>query len=195
VLLAAQVVTALHTIVSRRIPPVEDGVITIGTIQGGTKQNILAERVDLRGTIRSFEPHVREILLAEIERACGVARALGGDYRLSIRAGYPATVNDPALTALGRAALAEILPPGALHEMQLEMGSEDFSLFARQAPGCYFSLGTGTPGQPLRPAHHPGFDLDESALPLGAAALAHLAIRTLEQWPFDGGAGASAGAD
>jgi len=192
VLLAAQVVNALHTIVSRRIQPMDSGVITIGTIRGGTKQNILAERVDLRGTIRSFDAQVRAALLAEIERACDVARALGGDYRLSIRAGYPAMLNDPALTALARAALVELVPADAILEMVLEMGAEDFSFFAQRAPGCYFSLGTGTLGQPQRPAHAPSFDLDESALPLGAAALAHLAIRTLEQWPFDGGAQSTA---
>jgi amidohydrolase len=181
ILLAAQVVSVLHTVVSRRIPALDSGVVSIGTIHGGTKENIVAEQVELRGTMRSFDPEVRQTLIREIDRACGLARAMGGDYRLRIREGYPALANDPALTSLARETACAIAGPEAVQDAKPDMGSEDFSFFTQRAPGCYIMLGVGVPGQPMRPAHHPSFDIDESALPLGAAILAGLALRYLEQ--------------
>jgi IAA-amino acid hydrolase len=180
ILLAAQVVSGLHTIVSRRIPALDSGVISIGTIHGGTKENNLAEQVELRGTIRSFDPIVRQTLLQEIDRVCGLTRAMGGDYRLSIRQGYPAVFNDPHLTSFAHQVASDLVGPEAVHEHKPEMGSEDFSFFTQGVPGCYLLLGAGAPGQPFRPAHNPHFDVDESALPLGAATLAQLAIQYLE---------------
>jgi IAA-amino acid hydrolase len=187
VLLAAQVVSALHTVVSRRIPALDSGVISIGMIHGGTKENILAGQVELRGTIRSFEPEVRQTLIREIERACSVARALGGDYHLSIREGVPVLVNDPALTSFARKVARGLVGAKAVKEVKPEMGSEDFSLYTQRARGCYITLGTGVPGQPVRPLHHPCFDVDESALPLGAATLAQLAVSYLEERPLEKG--------
>ncbi|MCL4395825.1 MAG: M20 family metallopeptidase [Chloroflexi bacterium] len=184
VLLAAQVVCALHTIVSRRIPADSSGVISVGTIHGGTKENNLADHVELLGTIRSFDPEVRQTLVRELDRACGVARAMGGDYQLTIREGYPALANDPKLTAFASKVGCDVLGPGSVVQARREMGSEDFSFFARRAPACYLILGVGTPGQPLRPLHGPTFDVDEAALPLGAAVLAQLAISYLEEQPL-----------
>ena len=185
VLLASQVIGALHTVVSRRISPLDSGVISIGLIHGGTKENILAEQVELRGTVRSFKPEVRQALLREIDRVCGITRAVGGDYRLSIRHGYPALHNDPSLTAFAVEALTGLIGSEALLPLEPEMGSEDFSFFAQRAPACYMSLGVRFPGQPMRPAHHPSFDIDESALPLGAASLAHLAVGYLNARPHE----------
>ncbi len=181
ILLAAQVATALHTIVSRRISGLDSGVISIGMIYGGTKENNLADEVVLRGTIRSFEPKVREKLISEMERACGIANALGGEAELVVQHAYPSMVNDPALTAFARQSAANLVGPEAVSEMKPEMGSEDFACYLEKIPGCYLLLGTHTPGQPLRPSHSPIFDVDESALPLGAALLAQLALGYLER--------------
>jgi IAA-amino acid hydrolase len=185
VLLASQVVGALHTVVSRRIPPLDSGVISIGMIHGGTKENILAEKVELRGTVRSFKSEVRHTLLNEIDRVCQVARAMGGDYHLSIRQGYPALRNDPALTAFALEVLPGLVGSEAILPFEPEMGSEDFSFFGQRAPACYIGLGIRPPGQPMRPAHHPAFDIDESALPMGAAILAQLAVAYLEARPLE----------
>lgn len=179
--LAAQVVVALQTVVSRRLDPTRGKVLTVGTIQGGTKDNIVAGQVTMTGTIRTFEPETREILFAELERACGVARALGGDFELTIYPGYIPTVNDPATTALVRQAGADLLGAENVQEAPLEMGGEDFSYFAREAPGCFFLLGGAMPGEPKRLHHHPLFDVDERCLPIGAALLAEAAIRFLKQ--------------
>jgi IAA-amino acid hydrolase len=104
---------------------------------------------------------------------------------LSIRHGYPALHNDPSLTAFAVEALTGLIGSEALLPLEPEMGSEDFSFFAQRAPACYMSLGVRFPGQPMRPAHHPSFDIDESALPLGAASLVHLAVGYLNARPHE----------
>jgi IAA-amino acid hydrolase len=187
VLLAAQVVSALHTVVSRRIPPLESGVISVGTIHGGTKENILADRVVLTGTIRSFNPEVRQTLVREVDRACSIAQVLGGDYHLSIREGYPALLNDPVLASFARKVASDLVGSAAVQEIRPEMGAEDFAYYTQRAPGCYLTLGTSVPGQPARQPHTPYFDVDESVLPLGAAIMAQLAIRYLEERPLEQG--------
>jgi amidohydrolase len=181
ILLASQVVTNLHTIVSRRISPIDSGVISVGVIQGGSKENNLADQVELRGTIRSLHPAVRQVLFRELDRACQVAKALGGDYELRIQEGYPPVINDEELAALVRRVASNMVGPEAVHERPPELGSEDFSFFMQRAPGCYFELGVRVPGQPLRPMHSPHFDVDESMLPLGAAILAGVARAYLEE--------------
>jgi len=181
IVLAAQVINALQTVVSRRLDPTRGRVLTVGTIQGGTKDNIMAGEVVMTGTLRSFEPETRETLLAELERACQVARALGGDYKLVVTPGYIPTVNDPAMTALVREVGGDLIGADNVREAPLEMGGEDFSYLAREAPGCFFWLGGATPGEPRRLHHHPRFDLDERCLPIGAAILAETAVRFLER--------------
>ena len=183
--LSAQVIQALQTVVSRRVDPTRGKVLTVGTIQGGTKDNIMAGQVTMTGTIRSFEPDTRETLFAEMERACGVARALGGDYDLTIYPGYNPVVNDRAMTALVRETGVDLLGGEKVLEAPLEMGGEDFCYFAEKAPGCFFMLGGATPGEDKRRHHHPLFDVDERALPLGVALLAEVAIRYLRQASSD----------
>ena len=181
IVLAAQVVVAIQTIISRRIRPLDSGVITVGTIRGGTRTNIVADRVELAGTIRSFKPEIRQQLFDELERACGVARALGGDYELKITPGYPTTANDETLTEFVRQVGIDLLGPDKVGEAKAEMGAEDFSFLAACAPGCFFRLGAGFPGQEPRRGHNPSFDVNEDALPVGAAVLAEVARRYLEQ--------------
>jgi amidohydrolase len=179
--LAAQVINALQTVVSRRLDPTRGKVLTVGTIEGGTKDNIVAGRVTMTGTIRTFEPEIREQLFSEMERACGVARALGGDFELDIIPGYIPIVNDRDMAALVRQVGGELLGEQNVKNAPLEMGGEDFSYFSEKAPGCFFWLGGATPGEPKRLHHHPHFDVDERCLPLGAALLAKVAIRYLKQ--------------
>ena len=183
--LASQVVNALHTIVSRRVPALESAVLSIGMIQGGTKENNLAEQVELRGTIRTFNPEIRQKLIDEMHKACSIAKVLGGDYQLTIQAGYPALRNDPTLATFARNLAASLVGTQAVEEIHPEMGSEDFSFYTQMTPGSYLSLGVRTPGQPMRPLHSSIFDVDESAIPLGAAVLAELAYQYLERKPLE----------
>jgi amidohydrolase len=181
IVLAAQVIQALQAVVSRRTDPTHAKVLTIGTIQGGTKDNIIAGRVAMTGTLRTFDEPTRQVLLEEMEKACSVARALGGDYSLKVIPGYLPVENDPALSALVRQVGAELLGAGSVTEAPLEMGGEDFSYFVQSAPGCLFWLGAAFPGEPRRLHHHPRFDIDERCLPLGTALLAEVSMRYLGQ--------------
>jgi amidohydrolase len=181
IVLAAQVLNALQTVVSRRLDPTRGRVLTVGTIQGGTKENIMAGEVVMTGTLRSFDGETRQTLLHELERACEVARALGGDYDLRLTPGYIPTVNDPEMTALVREVGIDLIGAENVTEAPLEMGGEDFSYLAEKAPGCFFLLGGATPGEPRRLHHHPRFDVDERCMPIGAAILAETAVRFLQR--------------
>jgi amidohydrolase len=153
----------------------EAGVITVGTIHGGSRRNILADRVTMEGTIRSLAPKVREALLTELRQACEIAPPLGGDYELDVIPHVPPLINDSNLTALVQQVGKALLGEEYVRPAQSEMGGEDFAFYLEHAPGVYFRLGVATPGQPLRRAHSPAFDLDERALPIGAAMLAETA--------------------
>ena len=176
--LAAQVVTAIHGIVSRRMKPTEHGVISVCSMHAGTTTNVIPESVQLLGTTRSFDPKVREQLHADLERAFAVARALGGDYKLEIQDGYPATVNDPQMVELVRALAIDLLGSERVKEAELQMGAEDFSFMAQAKPAAFFNLGAKK-DTVHRPHHNPVFDIDEHALPTGAALLAEAARRYL----------------
>ncbi len=179
IVLAAHAILALQTVVSRRLDPVDAGVVTVGTIHGGTQDNIIPERVSLTGTIRSLRDEVHGQIQREIRRALGVVRALGGDYDVRFSPGYPVTTNDPGLTALGARVAGELLGADAVLPAAPVMKGEDFGILAEHAPGCYVRLGVGFPGEPPRTPHDPHFDLDERALPIGAALLAQTALRYL----------------
>lgn len=177
--LAANVVTALNQVVARRVAPLDSAVITVGTINGGTRPNIVAGRVTLSGTLRSAKEETRQLLFAEVERAFRVAETLGGDYELHIEHGCPAVVNDASLTALVQGVAEELLGTANVVHAEPVMASEDFSFLISKAPGCFFRLGTGLPGEPARVIHSPTFDIAEAALPVGAALLAAVARRYL----------------
>ncbi len=177
--LAAHVILACQNAVARRISPMASGVLTIGRIEGGVAENVLAERVTLAGTIRYFEADVRETLHREVHRALGVAETLGGRSTLDLRPGYPPVVNDARMTELAAAAFADAFGEAAVADADPMMGAEDFALFQREAPGCFFWLGAAL--EDPREHHHPNFDIEERALPRGAAALAACAVRALAE--------------
>jgi amidohydrolase len=178
--IAGHVILALHGIVSRRLRPYDPAVISVCTIHGGNTDNVVPEQVEMSGTIRFFTTEVQQQIHAEIERALGVAQALGGDYRLRIAIGYPPMVNDPGMTALIREVVTDLLGEGHLRPPRQEMGAEDFGFFSARAPGAMFSLGCQRPGEERR-AHSPRFDIDEACLPIGAAILSETALRFLRR--------------
>jgi IAA-amino acid hydrolase len=179
IVLAAQAILALQTIVSRRLDPMDAGVVTVGSIHGGTLDNIIPEHVDIAGTLRSLKTKVYEQLKEEVTRALGIVHALGGDFRVKFHTNFPVTYNDPTVTSLVTEVAQEMLGPEQVLPAEPEMGGEDFSIFAQRVPGCFMRLGGGFPGQPLRNHHDPNFDIDESALPIGTAILAQVALRYL----------------
>ena len=183
IVLAANVINAIHQIVSRRLDPIDSGVITIGTIQGGTVNNVIPDTVEMSGTIRSMTPEGRELLHNELRKACGIVEALGGSFDLEIVYGYPPTVNAVEATEIMFQSGAELVGAAQMHEKDPVMGAEDFSYMAQVTPGCMFNIGVHDPawGDNFYPVHRADFRLDENALPLGAAALANAAIRWMEK--------------
>jgi len=180
--LSGLVIQAIHQVVSRRVNPLDSGVITIGTIHGGTVSNVIPASVDMTGTIRSFTPETRKLLHEELGKAVRLVEAMGGSADLRIEYGYPPTVNNPEATEVLRAATAGLLGAEHVIEAPPVMGAEDFGYMAREAPGAFLFLGVKNPGwDRTYPVHRPDFRMDEDALPIGAAALAAAAITWMEQ--------------
>ena len=178
IFILAQVINAIHGIRARRIDPVHPAVISIGSVHGGFTTNVIPNEVELQGTIRSFDEETRHRLWDELDRAFGVARALGGDYELRIEEGFPALYNSPEIAGVIRGAARDLLGRAAVHEPEAGMGAEDFAFMAREAPGAMFNLGVKRDAV-NRPHHSPQFDIDESTMPIGVAVLAETAVRLL----------------
>ncbi len=180
IFISGQVISAMQGIVSRCLDPTEPAVVTIGSIHGGTAGNVIPCQVELRGTIRSLDEELRRQTWIELERAFEVSRALGGDFELKIEEGYPVLVNDPDIARLIDQVGIDLLGADGVQIEEPEMGAEDFSVLANQAPGAMFSLGVKHKGSPEpRQLHSPHFDIDEKALPIGVAVLAESARRYL----------------
>lgn len=167
----AQIVTALQTIVSRNVSPLETAVVTVGSIHGGDAFNIIPAQVELTGTIRTYNPQVREKVAQRTREIIeGVARAYGAEATLEIEPITPATINDAQVVTVVRAAAEAVMGAANVSSGERTMGSEDAAFFLRQIPGCYFFLGSANPERGLNAPHHnPRFDFDEEALPLGVA--------------------------
>lgn len=176
---ATVVLGAVQQIVSRRISASSPAVVSITTIHGGVKENIIAERVELGGTIRSTGGDARRQLISELEHCLDVGRALGAGCELKVEEGYPATINDPNVTSIIREAAASMLGADRVVEMPFDTWAEDFSYLAASVPGSMFWLGVTSSRVPAPVWHSPLFDLDEDALPIGAAVFAAAALRLL----------------
>jgi amidohydrolase len=175
----AQVVNAIQGIQALRVNPLQPAIVSVEAVHAGESTGVIPAKAKLHGNIRCFDSEVQKQLAMELERALGIARAMGADYRLTIRHTFPSTFNDPGVVAVVRQVAEEIVGPGKVYEPPPEMFGEDFSYMAQQVPGAFFRLGAQL-GDEYRPHHNPRFDLNESALPVGAAVLAGAACRILE---------------
>ena len=173
---AAALVGSLQTIVSRNKDPLAAGVVTCGTINGGYAYNVIADRIVITGTSRSFTPETQELIKTRMGCiCCGVAQTYGGEIDLKYEYGYPATVNAyPECVAAVTAAAAKVVGPERAALPQKTMGAEDMSYFLQEKPGCFFFVGAALPGEATRPHHKSVFDFDERALLVGASILVHL---------------------
>jgi amidohydrolase len=181
---AAQIVSALQTIVSRHVELVkEPAVVTVGQFEAGIRANIIPDRARLVGTIRTFDEAMRGDIHAQVRRiAESLAGAAGARAVVTIEKGYPVTVNHAALTARMVPTL-ERVAPGRTVEMRKVTGAEDFSYFQQQVPGLFFFLGTTPKDRMARVEtnHSPRFYVDESALMTGVRALLHLTADYLQR--------------
>jgi hippurate hydrolase len=167
---ASQIVTALQTIISRRISPKESGVVSVTQIHGGEAWNVLPDRAVIRGTVRCFSSDVQERIRASIgEISSGIARALGANATLDYRYAYPATVNSAVQADLAAAAAeATVGTSGVRRGCVPSMASEDFAFMLHAKPGAYIWMGVDE-ATPAAPLHNPHYDFNDAALAIGAS--------------------------
>lgn len=177
----AQVVTALQTIVSREVSPFKPAVLTLGAFNAGNKDNVIPDRAVIKGTIRAFDTTLFEQLekrLTEIVQ--GVATALRAKASIEFDMSYPPTVCDEGMAELLGLASSAVLGEDAVLPFEPRMGAEDFAFVLQKVPGAMLSLGVKAPEwEAPKPVHTATFDIDESALPVGAACLASTALEFL----------------
>lgn len=181
VIVSAQIILGLQTIVSRQTNlTVAPAVITVGTLRGGQRANIVPETVTMSGTIRSFDPAMRKDILAQVKRTAEyLASASGATATVNFDAGYPVTWNDPELTAKMLPSLSRVVGSALLTDVPPTTTSEDFSFYGQRVPSMLFFLGVKPPGTSVTdwaPNHSPRFNPDEAALLTGVRALASLAV-------------------
>jgi amidohydrolase len=179
---AAQIIMSCQTIVSRTIDPLKPCVVTFGTVHGGTTHNIIPEEVALSGTVRTFDPPVQALAERRLrEIAEETAKAFGAACRFEYTPGYPAVVNDAGMVDFAVGVARRVLGEDCLQPFDPIMGGEDFAYYLQKVPGALLFLGAGD-GRRF-PHHHPAFDIDERALPMGARLIASLALEFLEAKP------------
>lgn len=180
---AGQVITSLQSIVSRNVSPLEAAVISVTSVHGGEAYNVIPNSVELRGTIRTFNPSVREMLLARFEQLVqGVVSALNCTAEVHLTSLTPAVINDPKAAYFVQEVVPDVLSAFELDTDFRSVVSEDMSLFLREIPGCFFFLGTANDQRGLSCSlHHPCFDIDETALTNGVAILVQAALNYLER--------------
>ena len=176
----AHIVTALQTIVSRRVDiTVSPAVVTVGTFHGGVRSNIVPDKASLSGTIRTYDAKTRNLIHRLVrEVATSVGGSLGAEVEVTIDPGVPVTYNDPDLTAAMVPTLARVYGKDNLSVAERVTGAEDFSFFQQEIPGFYFFVGARpahVPAEDAVPNHSPYFDADEDALLPGVRAMASLA--------------------
>ena len=179
----AAIIQELQKIPSRRVDPLAPVVVTIGRINAGTAKNVIADRCVIEGTFRVLDEALRAEVKGMIrEIATAIGQAHGATVTLDTSDGEPVLENDAGLNALIRRSAEAVLGPEGLHEItQASMGSEDFAFYVQAVPGAMFRLGTrNVAAGHVHPLHHPGFGIDESALPVGAAVMLEAARRFLD---------------
>ena len=170
IVVGAQIVNALQTIVARNINPIDAAVVTVGEFHAGTAHNVIADTAEIRGTVRYFNPTYESYFGQRMDQLIGgICQSHGADYDFDYWQLYPAVINHPEMAALVRSVAETVIesPLGVVPECQT-MGGEDMSFFLQAVPGCYFFLGSANAEKDLAyPHHHPRFNFDETALAMG----------------------------
>lgn len=184
ILIGSQVVTALQSFVSRNVDPVDAAVVTIGKFVGGDQRNIIADKVELSGIIRTLGPESRERAKLKIKKIIeGVAESLGAEATIQFIPSYPCLINDDEMVDLVKSSAEELLSKNNVLLIEKPtMGVEDFAYFLQQVPGAFFQLGVGNAEKGIvNPLHSSSFDADEDALVVAAAMHARISCSFLER--------------
>ncbi len=173
VVVAAHMITAMQSIVSRSVDPLERAVVTVGKMSAGDRHNIIAHTAHLSGTARSFAPEVAKLIP---ERVAAIAehtcQMFGAKCHLDYKNVYPATVNDPAMVRRVWDSAVKAIGAANVVVARPSMGGEDMSFFLQAVPGCYFFIGSANPAKGVDvPHHHPEFQIDEDALAIGTTVI------------------------
>jgi amidohydrolase len=184
VIIASHITTALQTVVSRNVRPLDTAVVSVTQIHTGDAYNVIPEQAFIRGTVRAFSSDTMMLIEQNMARiASGVAGGFGGTAELDFRLIYPPLVNDAAETEFIADAAAELVGDDNVNRNgNLVMASEDFSYMLDRRPGAYIQIGNGDKAGGCE-VHNPGYDFNDAALPLGASLFARLAERKLSPPP------------
>lgn len=182
ILVGVQVANALYTIVGRNVPPAEMAVLSIGRFRGGSAFNVIAETVEMRGTLRTFKREVRDLMSKRMDEILqGISAAHGASYQLEMDDFFtPAVINDEQATKIARAAACELFGEERLVRIAPIMVAEDMAEILNRVPGCYMLVGAKPEGNTVGPHHSPHFNIEETVLVDGVALLANTAIQFLE---------------
>lgn len=179
IVLASEVVGQLQTIVSRSVNPVEPAVITVGKIWGGSAHNIIPEKVNMIGTVRTFSEETAMLIKKRIDQVLeGVTTGAGATYRYEFNEGYPAVINTAWATDILKNVAGDVLGQENVQVMDEPiMAGEDFAFYQQEFPGVFFFLGSGSEqADATYPWHHPKYNVDERCLQTGAALMASLVL-------------------
>ena len=177
---SAEVILAYQRIISRQIAPTAPAVITIGTISGGDRSNVIPSEVKMRGTVRTLDMQVQQTIeKAMRQTADGITKSAGLSYELDYQKGYPTLLIEPALKRLVQSAIEEFGDVKFVEMLSPVMGGEDFAYYTHHVPGVFMFLGIVSDSNPKIPMHHPKYNIDERVLTLGASVMAYAAARIL----------------
>jgi amidohydrolase len=183
VICAAHITTALQTIVARNVPPLKPAVISVTSIHTGTAFNIIPQTAELNGTIRTFDPEVRKLVLERFQQVItGIASSLGCESEITIKQVTAPVINNEAVAADVLRAAQLVFPDTQIADNSyLTMGAEDMGYMQEKVDGCYFFIGSANDEKHLNyNHHHPKFDIDEEALINGVALMATAAVDILK---------------
>jgi amidohydrolase len=171
IVVMAHIITALQTVVSRNINPLDSAVLTIGKIEGGSNFNIIAESSKIIGTVRTFSNELREVIKDRIEQIVkNITSAFGATYAFEYKKLYAPTINNKEISDLVKKSANGVIDK--INDKDMTMGAEDMSYFLERVPGCYFFVGSANKSKGLdKPHHSPYFDFDENAMLIGIQIL------------------------
>lgn len=182
IVISSQFVINLQQLVARRVSPISPAVVSIGRFEAINPFNVIADQVEMEGTVRTFDEATRSLLEIEVEKVLAASCALtGADYEYAYKRGYPAVINHEQQTALTIEVAANVPGIDKIHICEPLMGGEDFAYYLQHVPGSFFFTGAKNPSwTEVYPHHHPKFDIDERALLNAAKTLGAITLKEME---------------
>ncbi len=178
IVIGAQIVNNIQTIISRNIDPFEPAVVSIGVFRGGSRYNVIPEKVTIEGTVRTFNNEVREKVYRRLKEIVEyTALSMGGRAKLDYKFTYPPLVNDGSIVKIAKKSICKIIGEDNYIEVKRPAsGGEDFAYFAKEVPSVYMFVGYGEEGKKIYPPHNPHFDFNEKVLSIGTKVIIQTAL-------------------